>query len=101
MSNPRMTITTQLVLRALLATPGREMYGLEIIRGTGLPSGTIYPALYRLQTAGWISVRDERINPVHEGRPRRRYYQVTPDGATRAREAMAKARVQLTALGIE
>jgi len=40
-----MTIPTQLVLRALLADPAREMYGLQICAGAGLPSGTIHPIL--------------------------------------------------------
>ena len=34
-----MTIPTQLVLRALLAEPTREMYGLQICAAAGLPSG--------------------------------------------------------------
>jgi len=37
---PRMTIPTQLVLRALLQDPTREMYGLEICQEAGLKSGT-------------------------------------------------------------
>jgi len=51
-SGPRMTITTQLVLRALLAEPTREMYGLEICAEAGLPSGTIHPILARLAGLG-------------------------------------------------
>ena len=35
---PRMTLPTQLVLRALLAEPTREMYGLQICEAAGLPS---------------------------------------------------------------
>jgi hypothetical protein len=44
---PRMTIPTQLVLRALLADPGRELYGVEIGVAAGLPSvggGLLPPA---------------------------------------------------------
>ena len=39
-SAPRMTLPTQLVLRALLAEPTQEMYGLQICQAAGLPSGT-------------------------------------------------------------
>lgn len=50
---PRMTLPTQLVLRAMLAEPTREMYGLEICAAAGLPSGTIRPILARLERFGW------------------------------------------------
>ena len=33
---PRMTIPTQLVLRALLADPAKELYGVEIGQADGL-----------------------------------------------------------------
>jgi PadR family transcriptional regulator, regulatory protein PadR len=48
---PRMTIPTQLVLRALLADPSRELYGVEIGTAAGLPSGTIHPILARAYPA--------------------------------------------------
>jgi PadR family transcriptional regulator PadR len=100
MDSPKMTITVQLVLRALLATPGREMYGLEIVRGAGLPSGTVYPILYRLESAGWLEKRTENIDPKKAERPRRSYYRITAKGTEAAREAMARAAVQLSALGV-
>lgn len=88
--NPRMTQTTQLVLRALLADPGRERYGLEICALAELPSGTIHPILARLEKVGWLESRWEIIDPRAEGRPRRRYYQLTRDGAELARNALAR-----------
>ena len=36
-----MTPNTLLLLRALQAEPGRELYGFEVIRAAGLPSGTV------------------------------------------------------------
>jgi DNA-binding PadR family transcriptional regulator len=86
-----MTLPTQLVLRVLLAEPARPRYGLELGQLAGLPSGTIHPILARLETAGWLESRWERIDPREEGRPRRRYYSLTPDGAERARHALARA----------
>jgi len=86
----RMTLQTQLVLRELLAEPGRERYGLEMCDLAGLPSGTVYPILARLEQAGWLESAWE--DPaLHEaaGRPRRRFYRVTPDGAEQARAALA------------
>lgn len=89
---PRMTLPTQLVLRLLLADPAREKYGLEICDGAGLPSGTIHPILARLEAFGWLESRWEDTTTAHkEGRPRRRYYHLTTDGAERAHSALARA----------
>jgi PadR family transcriptional regulator len=100
-SGPRMTIPTQLVLRSLLAEPAQEMYGLQICEAAGLPSGTIHPILARLENEhGWLTSRWEDVKPEAEGRPRRRYYRLTEDGAERARIALAQATTSVTALGL-
>lgn len=88
---PRMTVQVQLVLREMLVEPTREMYGLQICQAAGLPSGTIHPILARLEGLGWIESRWEDAVPQEEGRPRRRYYRMTTDGAERARVALAQA----------
>ena len=88
---PRMTIPTQLVLRALLADPAQEQYGVELGAAAGLPSGTIHPILARLEGVGWLTSRWEDIDPRAEGRPARRYYQLTPDGVELAQAALARA----------
>lgn len=95
MPSPKMTIPTQLVLRALL-TAGTELYGLQIIKATGLAGGAVYPLLARLERFGWLQSRWENINQIAEGRPRRCYYQFTPDGEARASTALARARVHVT-----
>ena len=61
-------------------------YGFDIMEVTGLPSGTIYPALRRLERDGLISAKweSERI-ALAEQRPPRRYYRTTKAG----REALA------------
>jgi PadR family transcriptional regulator, regulatory protein PadR len=86
-----MTLPTQLVLRALLQEPAQPRYGLELGQLAGLPSGTIHPILARLEQVGWLRSQWERIDPSEQGRPRRRYYTLTPDGAERARDALARA----------
>ncbi|WP_369031564.1 MULTISPECIES: PadR family transcriptional regulator [Streptomyces] len=91
MGTPRMTLQTQLVLRALLEDPAEQRYGLELCGVAGLPSGTIYPILARLEQVGWVdSVWEDPA--VHEtaGRPRRRFYRITQDGAEQARDALAR-----------
>ena len=98
---PRMTIPTQLVLRTLLTEPTQEMYGLQICAEAGLPSGTIHPILTRLEHEyGWLTSRWEDIKPEAEGRPRRRYYRLTEDGAERARIALAQAATSVSTIGL-
>ncbi|HEX4814391.1 MAG TPA: helix-turn-helix transcriptional regulator [Nonomuraea sp.] len=81
----------QLVLRALLADPTREMYGLEICAEANLATGTVHPILARLENIGWVESRWEAIDPHEQGRPRRRYYRTTEEGSPRAAEALARA----------
>ncbi len=96
---PRMTIPTQLVLRALLVEPTQEMHGLQVCTAAGLPSGTIHPILARLEREfGWLTSRWEDVVPAEEGRPRRRYYKLTEDGAARARVALAQATTSTASL---
>jgi len=91
--SPRMTLQTQLVLRAMLADPAAERYGLQLCEETGLASGTIYPIVARLEQAGWLeSGWEEPARHVAEHRPRRRYYRLTDQGAVNAREALARLR---------
>jgi len=95
---PRMTQATLAVLRAFSKKPGEEMYGLQICAEAGLPSGTIHPILARLEGAGWLESFWENIDPVSEGRPRRRYYRLSPAGAARSRNALARADAEREAL---
>ena len=76
----RMTKTTKSVMRALIHDPATASYGLGIMGATGLPSGTVYPILHRLQAKGWLLAAWEEIDPKHEGRPPRKQYWVTGEG---------------------
>lgn len=87
---PRMTLPTQLVVRALLSDPSQEMYGLQISQAAELPSGTVHPILARLEGYGWLVSRWEDIDPREEQRPRRRYYRLTPDGIELSHAALAR-----------
>lgn len=87
---PRMTMATQMVLRALLADPASELYGSEIGDAAGLMSGTVHPILARLEAAGWVQSRWEDVDPQAVGRPARRYYQLTGAGADSARAELAR-----------
>jgi PadR family transcriptional regulator PadR len=96
-SEAKMTLQELLVVRAMLAEPDREMYGLEIRKAVGLSSGTLHPILARLERRGWLESRWEDIEPKEEGRPRRRYYHLSPSGAERAPAALANAHISAPA----
>lgn len=85
----KVTVVVAKVLRIFLEDPDTARYGLELMKATGLPSGSLYPVLARLERAGWIRSRREQIDPVAEGRPARRYYELTPDGLAAARSELA------------
>ena len=85
----RITTSVAQVLAVLLEDPHAERYGLELMRATGQPSGTLYPILTRLQEAGWLRADWEEIDPSVAGRPARRYYHLTPEGALAARAEIA------------
>ena len=91
---PPLRITTTLVqvLEVFLTEPTVERYGLDVMRATGCPSGTVYPILVRLQGIGWLQARWEEIDPVQAGRPARRWYRLTPEGVQSARAELAAYR---------
>ncbi|MGW5731638.1 MULTISPECIES: PadR family transcriptional regulator [Streptomyces] len=99
-SAPRMTLPTQLVLRAFLEKPAEELYGLEVCARAQLASGTIHPILARLESIGWLVSRWEEADPHEQGRPRRRYYRLSPDGTVSAREALARTTARRNTLGV-
>lgn len=91
----RITTTVARVLRAFLEDTGRPRYGFDLMRATGLPSGTLYPILARLESAGWLINRPENIDPASEGRPARRMYLISDYGAQAARMELAALSEQL------
>jgi PadR family transcriptional regulator PadR len=90
----RVTVAVARVLRVFLDDPAAPRYGLELMKTTGMPSGSLYPVLARLERAGWVRSTLEQIDLAAAGRPARRYYELTPDG-------VAKARYELAALAEE
>lgn len=86
----QVTLQTMAILRVLVGEPGKPRYGLEISKEAGLKTGTIYPVLARLERAGWVTSSWEDIDEAAEGRRRRRYYQLTAEGAVKARRVLAE-----------
>ena len=74
----RLSITAVSVLHAI--ADGYQ-YGFDVIDQTGLPSGTVYPALSRLERDGLVKSAWENEQDAHaDGRPARRYYKLTAPG---------------------
>lgn len=60
-----------------------HMYGYSVMEVTGLPSGTVYPALRRLERGELIISRWEKQSTAEAAlRPARKYYKVTRAGNT-------------------
>lgn len=80
-------------LQILAALRDGATYGLDLVARTGLSSGTVYPTLSRLKSSGLVasSWEDQRV-AEREGRPRRRYYSLSPSGADALAEGVARVR---------
>ena len=89
----RLSITAVCVLQAIA---GGFQYGFDIIDQTGLPGGTVYPALGRLERDGLVRSAWENEADAHaDGRPARRYYKLTAPGVRALGEAAAFYRSML------
>ena len=80
-----LTYSTTVILQAVA---NGYLYGFDIIDITGMPGGTVYPALRRLDDAGYLASTWEKPSIAQaEPRPPRKYYELTRAG----REALAEA----------
>ena len=76
----RLSHTAALILQALDAG---YVYGFSIMETTGLPSGTVYPALRRLEQNELIRSQWEKQSTAdEEQRPARKYYKLSAAGRT-------------------
>lgn len=83
---------------AMLDAPSDETYGFALYKATGLPSGTIYPILRRLEDRGLVTAREQVID-AEARRPRQRvYYRLTSEGRRVAREATQEHAAALRSL---
>jgi PadR family transcriptional regulator PadR len=92
--------TLEMVLLKLLSQ--RQMYGYELVstlekqggRQFQLKEGTLYPILYRLEDAGFIS---SHWQTLERGVPRK-YYQITPAGEERLRSLVEEWQIFVAAV---
>jgi len=86
----RITLITALVLHAIARG---HRFGFEIVDVTGYPTGTVYPALRRLEHAGFVRSEWEREQVAsRDARPQRRYYEITAAGAKALEGALEPVR---------
>jgi len=56
-------------------------HGFDIMDAAGLPSGTVYPILGRMEESGYVRSRWEPAATAQKARrPARRYYEITRAG---------------------
>jgi DNA-binding PadR family transcriptional regulator len=76
--DPKLSHTAAMILQAIHAG---HVYGFGIMEVTGLPSGTVYPALRRLERDALIRSHWEQQSIADAGqRPPRKYYKLTRSG---------------------
>jgi DNA-binding PadR family transcriptional regulator len=76
----KLSHTAALILQAIHSG---YIYGFSVMESTGLPSGTVYPAMRRLERDGLIQSQWEQQSLADmEKRPQRKYYKLTRQGRT-------------------
>ena len=74
----RLSHTAAMILHSIHAG---SIYGFSVMETTGLPSGTVYPAMRRLERDGFIRSEWEKQSIADkELRPPRKYYHLTKAG---------------------
>lgn len=90
--SPRLNLTYQTAL-VLQALANGFHHGFDIMDATGLPSGTVYPILRRLDREGLVESTWEKAGTAQrEQRPPRRLYEITPPGTAMLTQALDRHR---------
>jgi PadR family transcriptional regulator PadR len=90
LNDPRLSHQTLRVLRVFSEEPKERFAGSDILKRTGMLSGTVYPILMRLERAGWLESEWETLDPTEAGRPRRRLYRLTGLGQNKTVDALTQ-----------
>jgi DNA-binding PadR family transcriptional regulator len=91
MPKPSLSFSATVILQAVASG---YPYGFDIMDVTGLPSGTVYPALRRLEANGLVTSRWEDARDAQKlQRPPRKYYEMTTDGDAALAEALRRYRI--------
>jgi DNA-binding PadR family transcriptional regulator len=85
-----LSYSTAVILQAIA---NGYLYGFDVMDITGLPSGTVYPALRRMEEAGFVESKWESETAAQrDGRPVRKYYEITREGKEALTEALKRYR---------
>jgi len=87
----RISLTILRLLALIYAEFDKPHYGLELGRAANLSNGALYPALDRLERAGFLTSQLEDIDEKAEGRRKRRYYKLTASGVELAERELRAA----------
>lgn len=94
----RLTYPTATVL---IAVHSGHRYGFDVMDATGLPDGTVYPILRRLEAKGALVARWEPEQEAKaDRRPPRRYYSLTPEGRAAVHTALERFPMLARAMGL-
>ncbi len=93
---PRLSYQALRVFQEFLKDPVQELSGADLIKALKLPSGTLYPILFRFERAGLLESQWEEADASALNRPRRRLYRITQTGCEVARKAL----MDLSVLGL-
>jgi DNA-binding PadR family transcriptional regulator len=86
-----LSLSATVVLQAIANGYG---YGFDVMDATGLPSGTVYPALRRMEASGLVRSKWENASIAQrEQRPPRKYYEITRSGQLSLAEAVERYRL--------
>ena len=86
----KLTYATGIVLESIAQG---YCYGFDIMDISGLPDGTVYPALRRLEDAALLRAAwEDEDQSRRMKRPARRYYRLTPAGEKLLKEARQRFR---------
>lgn len=85
----RHTPATAAVVGALMES-SESIWGLQVVKMTGLKTGTVYPILERLEDAGWIT--SEWDTDLTRKGPRRRYFKLEAEAVPYAQEYISTQR---------
>jgi PadR family transcriptional regulator, regulatory protein PadR len=91
----QVSLQTLQLLQVFMEDPSQPRYGLELAKRTGLKSGTVYPALGRLEQEGWLTSEVEDVDPKLAKRPARRIYTLTNTGMAGATAAARRYQAAL------
>ena len=88
MTDGYLSLSATVVLQAIANGYG---YGFDVMDATGLPSGTVYPALRRMEASGLVTSKwEDAAVAQREQRPTRKYYDITRSGRLALADAVER-----------